>query len=159
MPTFAWSSKNTGVDYASSGDQAARVKSLLRLLATLLVLVPIGLGPALVPVLRAAHEMGHTCACGMAPGKCGCPACARLEKERQHAQAVVPVLKPTCDDDGTILPAAPLPLCALQGEVGSPFWLDESSIAGRSTSHPKVRGAEGPPTPPPRRGAEVPQLS
>ncbi|MGH7438953.1 MAG: hypothetical protein ACRENE_24970 [Polyangiaceae bacterium] len=135
------------------------MKSLMRLLATLLVLVPIGFGPALVPVLRAVHEMGHTCACGMTPGKCGCPACARLEKERQRAQAVVPVLKPTCEDDGTILPAAPLPLCALQGEVVSPHALDEASISVRPTLHPKVRGAEGPPTPPPRRSAEVPQLS
>ena len=144
---------------STQGTKLRSVKSLLRLLATLLVLVPIGLGPALVPVLRTVHAMEHTCACGMTPGKCGCPACVRLEKERQGAQAVVPVLKPTCDDDGAILPAAPLPLCALQGEGASPFGLDESTLAVRSTAAPRLRGADGPPTPPPRSGGEVPQLT
>jgi hypothetical protein len=126
------------------------VKALVRLLATLLVLVPIGLGPALVPVLRAVHEMGHTCACGMTPGKCGCPACARLALERQQGQRAIPVLKATCDDDGTTLPVAPLPLCALQSDVLRPFSADASLVAVRSTAPPNVRGADGPPTPPPR---------
>ena len=126
------------------------VKALVRLMATLLVLVPIGLGPALVPVLRAVHEMGHTCACGMTPGTCGCPACARLARERQHGSRATPVLKASCDDDGTTLPAAPLPLCALQGDVLRPFTLDPTLLSPGRVGPPNVRGADGPPKPPPR---------
>jgi hypothetical protein len=126
------------------------VKALVRLLATLIVLVPIGLGPSLVPVLRAVHEMGHTCACGMTPGKCGCPACARLEQQRHDGPRAIPILKATCDDDGTTLPAAPLPLCALQSDVVRPLSLDPTLLSVRPVGSPNVRGADGPPTPPPR---------
>lgn len=149
----------SALTHAGVGTKLRAVKALVRLLATLMVLVPIGLGPALMPVLRVFHEMGHTCACGMAPGKCGCPACARLENERRHGPGAIPVLKATCDDDGTTLPSAPLPPCALQSDAVAPFTLDESMIAIRAVGPPKVRGADGPPTPPPRCGGEVPQIS
>ena len=54
------------------------------LVVMLAVTTPLTLGPMRGVLARALGAFDHACACGMAPGTCGCPACARLERETQN---------------------------------------------------------------------------
>jgi hypothetical protein len=132
------------------------VRSAHAFAAVITLLTPLWLGPTLAHVVRVADEMSHTCACGMAPGKCGCPTCIRLEQERHHRSGVLPVVRATCDEDSTPLPSAPVSVCALQPSVALPIGLDGSLISVHALGPPYLRIPDGPPRPPPRI-VDVPQ--
>ena len=71
-----------------------------------LLLLPLLLGPATMPLVRALGGLEeHHCACGMAAGKCGCPECARLEEQRRSNDELLhekSVVKSSCDDGSAI---------------------------------------------------------
>src|SRR5271170_4470295 len=76
------------------------VETLAALLVALAVLAPMMLGPALSPLAQALGAVAeHRCACGMAPGTCGCPECARIEHQRLRERAPAPyaVLRSQCE--------------------------------------------------------------
>ena len=124
--------------------------ALLRVLV-LTALVLVALGPALGPFAR---ELGasteHACACGMKPGTCGCPACARLLHQDDAAPEGLVAALGSCDDHGAASPSARLPLALVPPSVvvsprppsgiflpiAPPSWVPSDS--------------DGPPTPPPR---------
>src|SRR5580692_5801535 len=128
----------------------SRLRRLARstrvLVAMLAILAPIGLGPATGAIARALGALDHACACGMAPGKCGCPACARLERER-HRQAPEPVLKSNCEREGAVVPTAPLPLCVLPGEIVLDAPVLEEPLAPPPLTRLHPADGDGPPTP------------
>jgi hypothetical protein len=119
------------------------------LVAMLAVLAPIGLGPATGAVARALGALDHACACGMAPGTCGCPACARLERERTRRETN-PVLESNCERDGAAVPIAPLPPCVLAGQIALDVPGIEESMASPLLVLVHLVDRDGPPTPPPR---------
>jgi hypothetical protein len=93
-------------------------EALVTLVIALALLLPMVLGPALVPLARAWGGVdSHVCACGMARGTCGCPECEKLEHERlrEHAPRPYPVLRAYCGGDevasgySALPPATPLP--------------------------------------------------
>jgi hypothetical protein len=120
------------------------------LVAMLVVLAPIGLGPATGAIARALGALDHACACGMAPGKCGCPACARLERERNREHAAHPVLKSNCEREGALVPTAPLPPCVLPGQLALDAPGLEQALALPPLTRLHLSESNGPPTPPPR---------
>src|SRR5215472_4637235 len=94
----------------------SRIRRLVRrglVLVTLLTLMaPAWLGSATVPLLKAiGFGPEHRCACGMVPGKCGCPECARLEHQRQEDRAArpSPVVKSSCDENDPSFASASVP--------------------------------------------------
>lgn len=123
---------------------------------TLIVIAaPCALGAAMGPMMRELGEaQSHTCKCGMQPGKCGCPECARLEDERraEHRQTPEPALKRHCDDDAPAMPlGAPLPsgvLAATTTDLLSVPAGDRQPIAAGVAFVPSADLE--PPTPPPR---------
>jgi hypothetical protein len=122
---------------------------------TLVVIAaPAALGGALSPVLRQLAEVGHVCKCGMTPGKCGCPECARLERERlsERQPAPEPTLKRDCDDEAPAMPlgaALPAGVVAAVSTSTLPVPRGERIPVVLSTSpHPST--SDEPPTPPPR---------
>jgi hypothetical protein len=114
---------------------------------------PAALGPAMGTVidqLGSMHE--HVCKCGMAPGKCGCPDCARDEQQRLHARGhqVAPVLKSGCDQDAPAIQLATMPPTALAAaSVALPVPRGERLTLDPVSSPPLDRDVD-PPTPPPR---------
>ncbi len=125
--------------------------------ATLLVVVaPAALGPALGPALEQLGAAGkHACRCGMDRGKCGCPACAKLEHQRlsEHVPDPVPVLKRQCAQGAPGMAFAALPMVAV-AFTSSPLPIPPGprTHVGASPLAPRVRLLE-PPTPPPRLAA------
>ena len=130
---------------------AARVAMLV---ALLVVVVALALGSAAGPLSMVLGRLPHVCGCGMVPGKCGCAACERLERERHRdrlgGSRSRPVLKASCEDGSAALGSAPLAPCVVPQvftvgdccfEVPRP-----SKALGR---WPSLAGKE-PPTPPPR---------
>lgn len=122
--------------------------------ATLVALAaPAALGPALHAVLDplgASHE--HGCKCGMTPGQCGCPECARAEQERlrDRAPSAVLALKGGCDDGAPALPMAALPSGTLPAPcLFLPAPRGERLSRVHAPGAPLDRAAD-PPTPPPR---------
>jgi len=125
-------------------------RSTRLLFAMLVVLAPIGLGPATGAIARALGALDHACACGMAPGKCGCPACARLERERNAPPGPTPALKSNCERDGVVVPIGSLPPCLLPGALALDAPLLEESLGLPSFPRVHIADRDGPPTPPPR---------
>jgi|HubBroStandDraft_1064217.scaffolds.fasta_scaffold184556_2 hypothetical protein len=132
------------------------VDAILGVALALAVLAPMVFGPAFMPLTRAlGGDETHVCACGMAPGKCGCPECERVEHERlrESAPRPYPVLRGPCSRDtatsgyaslppsiapstGVLLPRAPVE------------WVTTEALE----NVPSRLSAE-PATPPPRRAA------
>jgi hypothetical protein len=121
------------------------------LVTLLVVAAPAAFGPALDPVLRLLGQAGHVCQCGMEPGTCGCPECAKLARQRlaEQPRDAAPSLEKACAQNAAIRMAAlptgvtaagPAALRAPRGE--------------RVPMHraPAVRAGTDvePPTPPPR---------
>jgi hypothetical protein len=131
----------------------ARVACAVVVLAV--IAVPAALGSSLGPVVRElGGSIEHVCKCGMPLGKCGCPACERLERERLRDQRPdsVPTLKRHCDDDAPAMPlGAALPAGVLAATSGTTLWVPrgERIPVGTSTSF-KTSTNDEPPTPPPR---------
>jgi len=99
----------------------ARVRQLVStavgVVLALVLLAPMLLGPAAGPLTQAmGGEAKHLCACGMVEGTCGCPECARLERQRHRdrdeAPKAYPVLKSQCGGDDVPVAFAPLPVVA-----------------------------------------------
>jgi hypothetical protein len=122
--------------------------------ATLMTIAaPAALGPAMATMLDQLGSMHeHVCKCGMAPGKCGCPDCAKDEQQRLHARGhqVAPVLKSGCNQDAPAIQLAALPPASVPaaGAVlpiprGERLTLDPVSC-------PPLDRDVDPPTPPPR---------
>lgn len=122
------------------------------LVSMLVLLSPIWLGPAMHSLSGALGGTHHVCACGMAMGKCGCPACARIarQRDRDFGSPACPVLKSMCDDDSAALPSAPLPPCDLQGAIGIRKSAAEGLLPPPMLAQRLSLDGEGPPTPPPR---------
>jgi hypothetical protein len=100
------------MDMIGFGRSRRLVDAILGIALALAVLAPLLLGPALVPLTRAlggADE--HLCACGMAPGTCGCPECEKLEHARlaERAPRPYPVVKGQCGGDEVAPGYAALP--------------------------------------------------
>jgi hypothetical protein len=130
----------------------SRSARLLALLWLVVGLSSLGLGPLLAPLERAVAESQHVCACGMAPGTCGCPECERVERERLSTRArhPYPVLRGDCDHDSTLLgDAHPLPALL---PAALAVRLPEPSELAPSHAPPALRslGPPAPPKPPPR---------
>jgi hypothetical protein len=133
------------------------------MLATLLaVCAPMWLGPGFGALLQTlgAHA-SHTCACGMAPGKCGCPECARLEetRKRESAPRPYPVLKSTCDDDSPAQFAA----VVAPGVLGATFFCIDPPFED-AASPPAPPGwisfdGNAPPKPPPKAPGASSQIA
>jgi hypothetical protein len=117
---------------------------------------PAALGPALGPVLRELGEQqAHLCKCGMAPGKCGCPECARLELERTNAHSpdAIPALRSHCDDDAPTILFGALPAAALASTTGTIAVPRGERLSPLASDVPPLLPDLAPPTPPPRRAA------
>ena len=122
------------------------------MVAMLVVLAPAGLGPSTRAIARALGVFEHACACGMAPGKCGCRACERIERERDHhgPRRPRPELESDCEREGAAMPGSALPPCVLPGKIA----LDVLFVSERAPRPPPaslhLADIDGPPTPPPR---------
>ena len=123
------------------------------LAAAVALAAPLLFGPATTWTVRAlSGGPAHACACGMTPGKCGCPECAVLEHERQQARRprAYRVLRSSCEDDVPALNAAPLPTVTLPSYEAllAPVDAPRPALSRTDALHP--RGRNAPPTPPPR---------
>jgi hypothetical protein len=122
-------------------------------LVGLVLLLPILLGPATMPLLRAlggAEE--HHCACGMIAGKCGCAECERLEQRQKLDDELVrgqPLLRSSCDD-GTAATAPTLARATLAPAFAVPWATSEACLFVPRSRAVSSRGRPSPPTPPPR---------
>ena len=133
------------------------VRRLLRVVcavATLAVVVgPIALGAATVPLLRelGADTSAHHCKCQMGPGKCGCPACMQLDRERaSERRQPAPVMRGSCDLDGPAIPFAAPPAAVLAAaSVNLPVPRGERLDVSAGPPPPSST-ADEPPVPPPR---------
>jgi hypothetical protein len=119
---------------------------------------PAAFGAATGVVMRelGAATAEHVCKCGMPAGKCGCPACERLENERrhEHASLAIPALKGHCDDDAPPIQLGGLPSAA--AAAGTAVVLaperGERTPALLAFDQPPSFDLR-PPTPPPRLAA------
>lgn len=125
-------------------------------LGTLAVIAaPAAFGPAVGVMMRelGAGTSEHLCKCGMAPGKCGCPECDRLEQERraERASHVLPVLNRHCDDNVPAIPSGVLPagVLAERGTTILPVPRGERLPVGAAAASLSSCDDQ-PPTPPPR---------
>jgi hypothetical protein len=121
----------------------------------LLVAMPSALGDTLGPVLRElVGSSQHVCKCGMAVGHCGCPACARVERERLQEQEPdrLPTLKRHCDDEAPSMPlGAALRAGVVPASSIATLLVPRSDRTPVGTSTPfKTSAKDEPPTPPPR---------
>jgi hypothetical protein len=125
------------------------------LVVLLVVALPAALGSALGPVLRdLAGSSQHVCKCGMPVGRCGCPACERLERERlrERQPDPLPALKRHCDDEAPTMPlgtALPAGVLAASSSATLSVPRGERLPVGASPSFETSTNDE-PPTPPPR---------
>jgi hypothetical protein len=129
------------------------VKTLALLTVWLAVALPIALGPATLTVTRwLGGDAVHRCLCGMKRGTCGCPECARIERQRSdaargHAQ---PTFRAACDDDDGFVRAPSLPTVVLSGER---LVITKPEIAPFDAVPPPLHESQlvtTPTTPPPR---------
>lgn len=128
--------------------------------ATLAVVVaPVALGAAVGPLMRelGADVSAHRCKCQMAPGKCGCPECVHLEKERASEQAHAHerhdperVLRGQCEKDGPAFPFAGPPAAVLASVAAAlPVPVSDRLAVGMPAESP-VSSTDEPAVPPPR---------
>lgn len=123
--------------------------------ALVVLALPAALGVATGPVLDqlGAAMTEHVCKCGMPAGKCGCPECERLahERARERLASPVPVLKRHCDDGARLLPSGALPNAVVGATGGALLPMARGErLAFAAFPMPLPRGADEPPTPPPR---------
>jgi hypothetical protein len=121
----------------------------------LVVAMPAAFGATLGPVVRGlGGSIEHVCKCGMPAGKCGCPACARVERERLREQQPdpLPTLKSPCNDDAPPMPlGAALPAGVLAASSSGTLSVprgDRIPVDAATSIHTSTK--DQPPTPPPR---------
>ncbi|HEY6462354.1 MAG TPA: hypothetical protein VIY73_19435 [Polyangiaceae bacterium] len=134
------------------------VRYAVSVVTLIAIAAPCALGGATGPLVRAlADAQEHVCKCGMKPGTCGCPECAKLERERRadHAPSPVPVLKRHCDDTAPAMPlGAPLPTGVLAASITDALPLSRGERLPVAASAAFVPSLDcEPPTPPPRIAA------
>jgi hypothetical protein len=130
-------------------ERTRRIIRLVCVLATALVLAaPLLLGPALSPLVRAlGGEAQHHCACGMEPGKCGCPEC----EHREAPDGLPHIVKSSCSDGGDVLPSfGGLPVAFLPRVARVPAPSVERLPLVLAYEDVDARDRVRPPTPPPR---------
>jgi hypothetical protein len=123
-------------------------------LAALAVVAPMALGAAMGPAMRelGADASAHQCKCKMGPGKCGCPACLQLDRERasERRQGSTPCLRGQCDLDGHAFPFAAPPVAVLAAaSTMLPVPRGERAAVHTASRRPTSL-TEEPPVPPPR---------
>lgn len=139
----------------------ARLQRLLRrwaqlacALAALTVLVPMALGAAMGPVMRelGADAATHVCKCKMGPGKCGCPECMQLERDRasERHRGSAPSLRGHCDQDDAAFPLAAPPATVLAAASAVLRASRGDRVAVSAPCRPPPSLTEEPPVPPPR---------
>jgi len=120
------------------------------------IVAPMTLGPAMGPLTAAlGGAFEHRCACGMVPGTCGCPECARVEHQRLRDHAPVPysIVRSQCEDDEVAPGFVGLPL-ALAAPPGFIIMEPaESTLVLPRPPEALSREETEPSTPPPRRVA------
>jgi len=156
LPYSLGSGRRRGKDWSVWSGKLASL-SLRRLLtstkalvAMLAILAPMSLGPATGALARALGALDHACACGMTPGKCGCPACARLERERTRQTAARPVLEANCERETAAPPTASWPPCTIPRELALEASETAGSVEAPIPAQLQPFDSDGPPTPPPR---------
>jgi hypothetical protein len=133
------------------------MRVIQRLQVALVLLVaaaPLLLGSAFGAAVTALGAEGdHFCACGMEPGTCGCPACAKLGKLRAESRAhdrQNVVARSSCDDS----PAPPGVPSLPESLVPESLFVSAPSSSRLDPppcpAAPLERGRARPPTPPPR---------
>ncbi len=132
----------------------AAVHAVVKLCCLLVVLAPVWLGPATMPVIRALGGVQeHHCMCGMKMGECHCPECEALAHERllERRATPYPVIHSTCDTDPPA-PAPALPTCSPAGLTAELAPLPRVVTVTRAPQPLPLRsrGPDEPPTPPPR---------
>src|ERR1700733_66736 len=130
------------------------VETLAALLVALALLAPMMLGPALGPLTQALGAAAdHRCACGMAPGTCGCPECARIEHQsfREHAPAPYAVLRSQCERNEVAPGFMALPPALEAPAAGVIARTPVASASPLAPAARRSRDATEPVTPPPRR--------
>jgi hypothetical protein len=134
-----------------------RARYAISVLTLLALAAPCALRAAADPLRREFGGLDeHVCKCGMKPGKCGCPDCAKLEEERraERAPSPLPVLRLHCDDDA---PAMPLGAPLVSGVLAGALTNRPTSAGGRvpiaRAGVPLSSADIDPPTPPPRLAA------
>lgn len=119
----------------------------------LLVAAPVALGAAMGPLLQGLGVTAeHRCKCNMAPGKCGCPECAKLEQLRtseRHAGAV-PHARGQCDEDAPAFPFATPPSPVLASVVLTLPVPRGERMPVHAATLPPLDTIDEPPVPPPR---------
>ena len=132
-----------------------RFRYVISVVTLVALAVPCALGAGAGPVLRMMGSLDeHVCKCGMKPGTCGCPECARLEARRRadRAPTPTPALRRDCNEGEPAMPGgAPMPsgvlppaaIALLRAPAGRrvPFTDARASTPRRDLE---------PPTPPPR---------
>ncbi len=129
-----------------------RLRVGLAIAVLVAIAVPVGLGPAGGRILRVLGAQAHLCKCGMKPGTCGCPECARLEQARldDRTPCPIPAMRRHCDDKAPVVGllgaalALPIPFSNL------PLAGFEKQPCRRAVDVARLEPAIGPPTPPPR---------
>lgn len=122
------------------------------LVTLLVVAAPAAFGPALDPVLRLLGQVGHACQCGMEPGTCGCPECARLERQRLAERprgGDKPTFEKACAQNPAIRTAALPTSVTAAGPAALVAPRGERVALNRAPALRAGTDAE-PPTPPPR---------
>lgn len=132
-------------------------RALARACAAVVAVVlaaPLLLGSAFGATLaQLGDHDDHFCACGMKPGTCGCPACARLGKLRAESKAhdrEHVVARSSCDDS----PAPPGVPSLPEGVVPASFEIARAPSTLHVPAAPppdsRGRGRDRPALPPPR---------
>ncbi|HEY8089443.1 MAG TPA: hypothetical protein VIF09_16395 [Polyangiaceae bacterium] len=132
-----------------------RLRYAISVLTLLALAAPCALGAAMQPVLRAVSGVDeHVCKCGMKPGTCGCPECAKLEDDRraERAPSPLPVLRTHCDDDAPAMPlGAPLPSAVFAATATATLPASRGERLPVAAVHAFIPSCDlEPPTPPPR---------
>lgn len=114
---------------------------------------PAALGPSMGPVLELlGGQSEHVCKCGMKPGTCGCPQCARDDLARldRRGRDVRPVVKDGCHQDSPAVQFAALPPAAPAGG-GALLPVPRGERLPRDSAFASAFDRDlDPPTPPPR---------
>jgi len=119
------------------------------LVAMLVVLAPLGLGPATGAIARVLGSVDHTCTCASGGTHASCPVCN--PSLRGEGRSRVPALQGTpCGEGRLAVPTTPLPPGVLPGELALEAPALEESLPSPPIARLRPADRDGPPTPPPR---------
>jgi hypothetical protein len=121
-------------------------------LAVIVAALPMLLGPTTgVVLMLVGAGTVHHCACGMKPGHCGCPDCARIQRGLDASRSQLRcVVRTACNDDAAAPVDGVVPPAISPSHVIVPRPPDASRLIRSSPGFPKSQNAPEPPTPPPK---------